>query len=94
MTAATDVGPLEGRGGNVPPAVRAVAMYPGLLLRAVELSRGNVARAEDLVQDAFEACTRTPPAAETDLELLHWMRQVIFNLNARAFRRDPEGLGI
>src|SRR5258708_34760906 len=71
------------------PADRALPMYPGLLLRAEELS-GNFSRAEDLVQDAFEACVRKPPEALTDLELKHWMRQVIFNLNALAYRRSEE----
>jgi DNA-directed RNA polymerase specialized sigma24 family protein len=72
------------------PAERAVRFYPGLLLRAQELS-GSLERAEDLVQDAFEACVRRPPRAKTDRELLHWMRQVLVNLNAQAYRREARG---
>ena len=68
-------------------------MYASLLARAEELTH-NREQAEDLVQDAFEACVRKPPDAATDLKLKHWMRQVIYNLNARSHRRDPEGLGI
>jgi DNA-directed RNA polymerase specialized sigma24 family protein len=69
------------------PAERALAMYPRLLLRAEELS-GDWSRAQDLVQDTFEACVRKPPEARTDIALLHWMRQVMANLNAKAFHRE------
>lgn len=64
---------------------QAIALYPGLLLRAEELS-GNWSRAEDLVQDVFLAFVTKPPHPKTATELKHWCRTVLRNLNARRFR--------
>ncbi len=63
-----------------------IALRPKLLLRARELcGRGDV-DAEDLVSIALLAMVEKPPSPRTETELLRWLRTVMRNLAARAYR--------
>jgi DNA-directed RNA polymerase specialized sigma24 family protein len=65
----------------------AMALRPQLLLRARELTgqRADL-DAEDLVASALLTMVAKPPAAATASKLHHWLRTVMRNQNARAFR--------
>jgi|SRR5579859_982192 len=65
----------------------AIALYPGLVLRAREL-RGRRADvdAEDLVGVALLALVAKPPNPKTPAQLHHWLRTVMWGQNARRFR--------
>ncbi|MFI5282499.1 MAG: hypothetical protein ACHQ0J_05155 [Candidatus Dormibacterales bacterium] len=68
-------------------SVTAIAMRPELLMRARELcgDRADL-DAEDLVGCALLRMCEKPPDPQSDEQLLHWLRTVIFRLNANAYR--------
>jgi len=67
-------------------AAQAVALRPQLLKRALELCGRRDADAEDLVQDAYLAMIAKPPSPRTPSQLKHWLRSVMRNQQARAYR--------
>jgi DNA-directed RNA polymerase specialized sigma24 family protein len=68
-------------------AAAAIAFRPQLLMRARELcGRRADLDAEDLVGAALLAMVAKPPSPKTQTQLLHWMRRVVFRLNANAYR--------
>jgi DNA-directed RNA polymerase specialized sigma24 family protein len=64
----------------------AFALRPKLLLRARELCGRRDVDAEDLVSVALLAMVEKPPSPRTETELLRWLRTVMRNLAARAYR--------
>ncbi len=65
----------------------AIALYPGLVLRARELcGRRAALDAEDLVSDALLALVAKPPNPKTPAQLHRWLRTVMRNQGARAYR--------
>jgi DNA-directed RNA polymerase specialized sigma24 family protein len=68
-------------------SVAAIALRPKLLLRARELcgQRADL-DAEDLVGVALLALVAKPPNPKTPKELHHWLRTVLRNQAARAYR--------
>lgn len=50
------------------------------MARAVELTKGELNLAEDLVQQVYVKWWEVPPCGQTALELKHWFRTVLRNL--------------
>jgi DNA-directed RNA polymerase specialized sigma24 family protein len=68
-------------------SVAAIAVRPQLLLRARELcGRRADVDAEDLVGVALLALVAKPPNPRTAAQLHHWLRSVLRNQAARAYR--------
>lgn len=65
----------------------AIALHPKLLWRARELcGRRADLDAEDLVGIALLALVAKPPHPKTPAQLHHWLRTVLRNKSAQAFR--------
>ena len=64
----------------------AIALRPKLLLRARELCGWRDVDAEDLVSIALLAMVEKPPRPRTEAEFLRWLRSVMRNQAARAYR--------
>ena len=64
----------------------ATALYPSLLTHAYSLT-GNMAIAEDIVQDAYLRMCEKPPRATGDSQFRAWMNVVIKNLVVDHFRQ-------
>jgi DNA-directed RNA polymerase specialized sigma24 family protein len=64
----------------------AIALRPKLLLRARELCGRRDVDAEDLVSVSYLAMVEKRPDPRTETELLRWLRTVMRNLAARAYR--------
>jgi DNA-directed RNA polymerase specialized sigma24 family protein len=67
-------------------SAEAIALRPKLLLRARELCGRRDVDAEDLVSIALLAMVEKPPDPRTQTDLLRWLRTVMRNLAARAYR--------
>jgi DNA-directed RNA polymerase specialized sigma24 family protein len=68
-------------------SVAAIAVRPQLLLRARELcGRRADVDAEDLVGVALLALVAKPPNPKTPAQLHRWLRTVLRNQGARAYR--------
>jgi DNA-directed RNA polymerase specialized sigma24 family protein len=68
-------------------SVAAIAFRPQLLLRARELcGRRADVDAEDLVGVALLALVAKPPNPKTPAQLQRWLRTVLRNQGARAYR--------
>jgi DNA-directed RNA polymerase specialized sigma24 family protein len=68
-------------------SVAAIAFQPKLLLRARELcGRRAGVDAEDLVALSYLAMVAKPPRPKSSVELHRWLRTVLRNQSARAYR--------
>lgn len=66
----------------------AVALRPHLLARAMELTDGHAADAEDLVSDTYLKFVEKPPVAQSPSRLKNWLRTVLRNRWIDGHRRQ------